>query len=243
MEKPTVASDAVEKEYECYAKLERDIMLLEEQEDISVADSQAVEVKIAVANSNNELYYKTLDLVKQYEAEVEQFTTELATLSSKHAKLAVLLKAFGPKGIVGYKIESSVKVFEEQINRYLSVFTNGQFALTFKLDGSKLQVVIYDSGDETDMVSLSSGEAAKVNISTLLAIRNLMSSVSKVNMNVLFLDEVISVLDVESGDTLVEILLEEHDLNTFLVSHNYVHPLTKTLRIVKEGTESKIYNG
>ena len=241
--KPTELEDTSERKYKTYSILEEQIRDLELEVDLAKELLSDAKIKIGKAETNNSLYEKAQKEMASCLEEEKELTEEITGLKQQLNSLAVLLKAFSPKGIIGYKIESSVKVFEEQINKYLGVFTKGQFALTFKLDGSKLQVVVYDSGEETDMVSLSSGEAAKVNISTLLAIRNLMSAVSKVNMNVLFLDEVISVLDAEAGDTLVDILLEEHELNTFLVSHNYVHPLTKTLRIEKEGKESKIIHG
>ena len=51
---------------------------------------------------------------------------------------------------------------------------------------------------------------ARVNTSTLLAIRKLMNSLSSSKVNVLFLDEVINVLDSTGRDKLVEVLLEEN---------------------------------
>ena len=242
LDKPSAVS-VEERKYKSDSSFVAKIAALKLEVEEAKALQAEMDIAKAKAIANNEAYDKIQNSLREQEQEATELREGIAILNAKRAKLAVLLKAFSPKGIIGYKIESSVKIFEEQINKYLSVFAKGQFALTFRLDGAKLLVVIYDEGEETDMASLSSGEAAKVNISTLLAIRNLMSAVSKVNMNVLFLDEVISVLDQESSDTLVEILLEEHDLNTFIVSHNYVHPLTKVKRIVKQGTESKIIDG
>ena len=202
--------------------------------------AETVRLNIAKAKKNNEFYRRSKEKLKESTDKVEKLTKELLELNKEKGYLAVLLKAFGTKGLVAYKIESSIKIFEELINKYLSVFTNGNFALVFKLEGIKLQVVIYDNGEETAMPSLSSGEQSKVNISTLLAIRNLMSSVSEISLNTLFLDEVVSVLDQEALDTLIEILLKEYDLNTFIVSHGYDHPLTKTLTVKREGLISTI---
>ena len=62
-----------------------------------------------------------------------------------------------------------------------------------------------------------------------------MSSISKSRLNILFLDEVINVLDAAGREKLVEVLLEE-DLNTYIVSHQWEHPLLDKLEIVrKEG--------
>jgi len=61
-----------------------------------------------------------------------------------------------------------------------------------------------------------------------------MSSVSKANINLVIFDEVISVLDEESKETLVEVLLREKGLNSILVSHGYTHPLAKIIEVTKE---------
>ncbi len=181
--------------------------------------------------------------LRDYQEELEGIRAKLDDALEKVGDIAILAEAFGSKGIVGYKIESSIKVFEDLINKYLSYFAAGQFALSFELDGAKLKVVIYSNSKQMGMKSLSSGEKSAVTISTLLAIRSLMSSISKVNLNLLFLDEVISVLDDDRRDLLIDLLLEEYDLNSFLVSHGYNHPLTKDIRLEKTDNVSRVVNG
>ena len=88
-------------------------------------------------------------------------------------------------------------------------------------------------------MALSSGELARVNTATLIAIRRLMSSISKSKINILFLDEVIAVLDDAGREKLVEVLLEE-DLNTYIVSHGWTHPLLDKVEVVKCGNVSKL---
>ena len=55
----------------------------------------------------------------------------------------------------------------------------------------------------------------------------------------LFLDEIISVLDDEGKEKLVEILLGE-DLNTYLVSHGWTHPLLAKIEVIKEDNISRL---
>ena len=102
-----------------------------------------------------------------------------------------------------------------------------------------MNVELTDNGDIISIAALSSGELARVNTSMLLAIRKIMASISKVKLNVLFLDEIIGVLDAEGKERLVEILLEQ-DLNTYLVSHGWEHPLLTKLNVVRENNISKI---
>ena len=82
---------------------------------------------------------------------------------------------------------------------------------------------------------------ARVNTATLIAIRKLMSSISKSRINILFLDEVVSVLDDLGREKLVEVLTEEENLNTYVVSHGWTHPLLEKIEIVKEENISRLH--
>jgi len=73
-----------------------------------------------------------------------------------------------------------------------------------------------------------------------MAIRKLMSSISKSRLNILFLDEVINVLDEAGREKLVEVLLQEEELNTYIVSHGWTHPLLEKIEIVKNGNISEL---
>ena len=66
-----------------------------------------------------------------------------------------------------------------------------------------------------------------------------MSSISKSRINILFLDEVIAVLDDAGREKLVEVLLEE-DLNTYVVSHGWTHPLLDKVEVVKSENISRL---
>jgi DNA repair exonuclease SbcCD ATPase subunit len=153
-----------------------------------------------------------------------------------------LKKAFSPNGLVAYKIENMVKDLEIVVNRYLSELSDGQFTLEFVILNDKLNVQITDDGYIVDIADLSSGELARVNTATLLAIRKLMASISKSKINVLFLDEVISVLDDEGKEKLVEVLLREEDLNTYAVSHGWTHPLLEKIVVLKRNKISYLEN-
>ena len=136
-----------------------------------------------------------------------------------------------------------MKDLEEHANEYLAELSDGRFTIEFSLSSDKLNVLLTDEGNEIGVSALSSGEMARVNISTLLAIRKLMQGISKSTINVLFLDEVISVLDEYGRERLVEVLLQEEGLNSFLVSHGWQHPLLAKLVIKKKDGISWINHG
>jgi DNA repair exonuclease SbcCD ATPase subunit len=155
------------------------------------------------------------------------------------SNLEVLKKSFSTNGLLAYKIENLVKELEELTNYYLAELSDGRFTLEFVVTNDKLNVQITDNGNIVDILALSSGELARVNTATLIAIRKLMSSISKSRINILFLDEVIAVLDDAGREKLVEVLLQE-DLNTYVVSHGWTHPLLDKVEVVKSGNISKL---
>jgi len=152
----------------------------------------------------------------------------------------MLKKAFSTNGLLAYKIENLVVELEEVANTYLAELSDGRFTLGFNVQKDKLNVEITDNGNIVDILALSSGELARVNTATLIAIRKLMSSISKSKINILFLDEVINVLDDVGREKMVELLIKEDELNTYVVSHGWTHPLLDKIEVVKDGNVSKL---
>ena len=174
-----------------------------------------------------------------FEEELEEIVAALGKVEEKATHLEILKKAFSTNGLLAYKIENLVKDLEEITNDYLAELSAGRFSLEFVVTNDKLNVEITDNAKVVDILALSSGELARVNTATLLAIRKLMSSISSSRINTLFLDEIISVLDEEGKEKLVEILLGE-ELNTYLVSHGWTHPLLSKIEVIKEDNISRL---
>ena len=171
--------------------------------------------------------------------ELVEFQNTLAKQESLMSNLDILKKSFSTNGLLAYKIENLVKELEELANTYLAELSDGRFTLEFVVSNDKLNVQVEDDGKIVDILALSSGELARVNTATLIAIRKLMSSISKSRLNILFLDEVIAVLDDAGREKLVEVLLNE-DLNTYIVSHGWTHPLLDRKEVVKEENISRL---
>ena len=176
---------------------------------------------------------QTAEFVEQQ----EEYDGKLAGNQKLESDLDILKKSFSTNGLLAYKIENLVKELEELANEYLAELSDGRFTLEFIVSNDKLNVQITDNGNIVDILALSSGELARVNTATLIAIRKLMSSISKSRINVLFLDEVINVLDDAGREKMVEVLLKE-PLNTYIVSHGWTHPLLEKIEVVKNGNVS-----
>lgn len=210
----------------------------------------AINAQIAQATSSNNDAIKHNSKIDIYLEQNEQFAEQLKEakeqvweLNDKYKNLEVLKKAFSTNGLIAYKLENLVKDLEVFTNEYLAELSDGRFTIEFSISSDKLNVIVTDEGKEISISAPSSGEMARINISTLLAIRKLMAGISKNTINVLFLDEVISVLDDYGRERLVEVLLREDGLNTFLVSHSWTHPLVDKLVIKKKDGISWIDRG
>ena len=173
--------------------------------------------------------------------ELEKYSGTLHELSEKMGLINILSKTFSTTGLVAYKIECLVKDLEELTNQYLVDLSDGRFQIAFRISSSdKLNVVITDNGKDIDILALSGGERARVNVATLLAIRKLMQSLSSSRINLLILDETVETLDVDGKEKLVEVLLTEEYLNTFIVSHGFTHPLLEKINVIKKNNVSQI---
>ena len=175
-----------------------------------------------------------LEQTAEFQSQLDALQSELSGKEEHLAALETLKKAFSTNGLLAYKIESLVKELEVMTNDYLAEFSDGRFSINFVVTNDKLNVEVSDNGNIIDILALSSGELARVNIATLVAIRKLMTSISRSQINVLFLDEVNQALDEQGKEKVVEVLLKEERLNTYLVSHGWTHPLLEKIEITKE---------
>ena len=212
------------------------------KERISYAKSQIQ--KIAKENEEttkrNTRIQVILEQTGEFEAALEEVTSKLSEIEEKSGHIEILKKAFSTNGLIAYKIENMVKDLEDLANDYLAELSDGRFSINFVVTNDKLNVEVTDNGKIIDITALSSGELTRVNTATLVAIRKLMSSISKSRINVLFLDEVINVLDEQGREKLIEVLLQEEDLNTYIVSHGWTHPLLDKIEVIKEDNISRL---
>lgn len=203
-----------------------------------IKDAERKNTEASAHNARIELVKKQL---VEMEQELETHSQLLHELSERMSVINVLTKTFSTTGLVAYKIECLVKDLEEITNKYLVDLSDGRFQIGFKVNASdKLNVVITDNGKDIEILALSGGEKARVNVATLLAIRKLMQTLSQSRINLLILDETVEALDVDGKEKLVEVLLQEEHLNTFLVSHGFSHPLLEKVNVKKRNNISQI---
>jgi DNA repair exonuclease SbcCD ATPase subunit len=203
-----------------------------------IQEAEKINQSVNAHNSKVDTISKQLAEMSE---ELETYSQKLHELSERMSIVNVLTKTFSTTGLVAYKIECLVKDLEEITNSYLVDLSDGRFQISFKISASdKLNVIITDNGRDIEMLALSGGERARVNVATLLAIRKLMQTLSSSRINLLILDETVEALDIDGKERLVEVLLKEEHLNTFLVSHGFTHPLLEKVNVIKSNNLSKI---
>lgn len=204
------------------------------------ANIEQIEANNNIAINHNSKVAVIKEQMQDMLNDLEIYKANLKDVTAKYNILQLLQKTFSTNGLIAYKIECLVKDLEELTNRYLGDLSAGRFQISFQVVSDKLNVVITDNGKDIDILALSSGEKARVNTATLLAIRKLMQSLSNIRINLLILDETIENLDTEGKEKLIEVLLEEEHLNTIIISHGFSHPLLEKITVVKTNNISRI---
>lgn len=222
-------------------ELNTKLKILEDKIKLRSVELEEIQKYNQKASANNARVQLITSQMDEMKSSIGVYSLELSKLQERLSILQILQKTFSTSGLIAYKIECMIKDLEDLVNEYLTEISSGRFQLTFKVSGSdKLNVIITDNGRDIDILALSGGERARVNTATLLAIRKLMQSLSNARINLLILDETIDQLDMDGKDKLVEVLLKEEHLNTFLVSHGYTHPLLEKITVIKENNISRL---
>jgi len=227
-------------EYPDYTKIENELRTfsrtLREQESLK---NEALEHNEQVKIHNTKVE-ALIEQKRQFLDRQLLLDSDIISLTSKIKNITILRKAFSTTGIVAFKLENLTKELEDTINRYLAELSDGKFQVIFRLDGEKLNIVVVNDGKETPIETVSGGEFSRIQTAILLSIRSLLSKIGGNYINLLFLDEITGVLDDAGKEKLIDILQEEENLNVFLISHDFTHPLIEKISIIKENNISHI---
>lgn len=232
--------DSIPKKYPDYTEIEDSLRnfsrTLREQEKLK-SDAQEYNEQVKIHNTKVEALQEQK---RQFLVRQQLLNDDIISLSSKIKNITILRKAFSTTGIVAFKLENLTKELEDTINKYLSELSDGKFQVIFRLEGEKLNIVVVNDGKETPVETVSGGEFSRIQTAILLSIRSLLSKIGGNYINLLFLDEITGVLDDAGKEKLIDILQEEDNLNVFLISHDFTHPLIEKISIIKENNISYI---
>lgn len=225
-------------------KEELDYELIENDINTKVAEKRELEQErqktiqankeIAAFNAKQEL---KAQIKQKAEEQYSQYKKEYDILQDDVVILKTLVEAL--KKLVSFKLESLLVHLQESINEYVSYLFSSDVALLITLKNDKLHFTITRSNIEIPVSDLSSGEFSRLQIAVLFAIRKVLTTVSEADINILFLDEILSSVDSIGREKLYE-LLESLPFKILSISHTYHENRLPIIKVIKEKGVSKI---
>ncbi len=143
---------------------------------------------------------------------------------------------------LGETIKGRASVLTELINNYLSTFSNNSLAIKF-IPSDKLIFNLLKDGKELPINNLSTGQLTVLQLSSIVALRELVGAKKGVGINILVLDELFGTLDGVRRDILIETLRElsiQGNQNVLSISHTYIDNSMPVVTVSQKGGVTKI---
>jgi DNA repair exonuclease SbcCD ATPase subunit len=159
-------------------------------------------------------FYKNIQINKTKKEDKEKEYIEIQKLKTVYN---ILLPILSESGIKRDIIDSIIDPINEFIKEDLTYL---KLPYTVELNNN-FDAHIYEFNKEIDSETLSSGEAKKINIIIMLAYIKMLRM--KRDINILFLDEVFTTIDIESIDDILMLFknfVKDRNVNVFLVHHS-----------------------
>jgi DNA repair exonuclease SbcCD ATPase subunit len=169
--------------------------------------------KVGENSQNIEEFVKTIEELKERaESSEEKYTIA----REKDVFYKELVKIFGEDGVKKSIIAGMIKPINHFINEY-----SKQMGLSFDISiDETFTAEIKHLGEVVDHETLSTGETKRINLIILIAYITLIRT--KKFINILFLDEVFSSIDMEGIDDILRMLksfANQNNINIFVVHH------------------------
>lgn len=178
------------------------------------------------------LRQRQFDLTQKLRAE----EAVLAGIDEGLAYLAYWIKAFGPKGLKSYILDSKLQEMTDSANHWVKVLTGGTFWVKFstqkegrstkKLSNDfNIQVYRYNPDgrvSERSYRSWSGGEKGRVSLAIDMGLSRLIAQRARKRYDVLILDELFKHVDRDGGEAVVEMLtkLRHEKSSVFVIEHD-----------------------
>ena len=184
------------------------------------------------------------DLIKESEGKLSEYHKTKSQQKIIYDVMRFWEKALSEQGVVKYIIKNVLSYFNDRCNFYLSYLASSNYFVEFD---DELTEKITTNSTIIQYISLSGGEKRKVNLSVMLALKDLLLLTDKEQSDLVFFDEVAENLDEDGVRGLYELFQEIKKTKTvFVITHNkYLKTLldsSKRLTIVKHKGITKVLN-
>jgi len=226
--------------------------------EIETINRQKKELESATDNSGAIQQWKSKN--KKISKKIASYKNRIKKVEEELVYLDEVVKGFSKTGIPNVIISRALHFLEERSNKYLDILTNG--AISIRLSGfattkkgavrNKIDIEVVSANGVTAYEAYSGGERQRLNISMLLALRDVAQANKGVDLNCIFLDEVLDLsLDFQgANDVLMLLQHKKKDIESiFIISpkeefiKNSSGNFDTLLQVYKENGFSKIVGG
>lgn len=175
-----------------------------------------------------EMVAAAADEISKQEAVIRDIEKSLAALEEKEEYLKFWEVGFGDRGLKSFLLDSVVQQLNEQANHYLAYLTDGEIRVSISTrtilkgggEREKLNVKVYSKDGMQEYLGSSGGERRRVDLSMLLALRELAKTRLEQTFDLLFVDEVFDKVDKSGIERVIHLLAQQTDDSVFVISHD-----------------------
>jgi len=232
---PSIAS----KELRDYETIETVIDSLVENKELMENERSLIDKYNSEVTAHNAKQKLKTELKEKAEKELVKAQKRFKEKEQKYSRLKTLNDAL--KKLVTFKLESLLVHLQESINTYVDYLFNSDVALIISLKNDKLNFSITRDGIDYPVSDISDGEFSRLQIAVLFAIREVLSTIADADINIMFLDEILSSVDSIGRERLYQ-LLETLPFKVISISHTYYDNKLPYINIIKENGIARIEN-
>lgn len=166
--------------------------LIQQAAELQARERVASEIRKRLGKKREELTKarEALEAIRAIQAEQEE----------KALLLRALIERFGMRGVQAFVLRGAVAQLERLANRFLAILSEGGLRLGLSLDGEKIMKEVKVRGGDgvfldRSLSHLSGGQWRRASLAALMAFRELSRLRSRVDCNLIVLDEVLNHLD------------------------------------------------
>jgi DNA repair exonuclease SbcCD ATPase subunit len=154
--------------------------------------------------------------------QIDALKKDIADGEKRIELLEEWVRILGPNGYRVHKMSSFLKLLNAAMLKYSKMITNGKVNCRFFVTNEgKIDFIVTDADKTLPYRLWSEGEKARVKLSCLFAVLEILEMMGAVSFNLLFLDEIFSALDDEGKDGLFAVLahLRDKGKSIYTISH------------------------
>lgn len=173
---------------------------------------------------------------KEVKSKVATKRTEIHALEAKLDHVNEAVNILGPKGYRVHKMMGFLSQLNKAMVKYSAMLSGGTIQCVFYVtEEGKIDFNVTDADKSLEFASWSSGEKARVKLSCLFAVLEILETVGSASYNVLFLDEMFSTLDDAGKEGLFKVLayLRDKGKCVYTIAHSALASSGAFDRVIK----------